>query len=252
MQKVIDTLTLNQTVGSGDCDFTKSLTLSSLTRGMQEAAYLHAKSLNLDAENICEGTYHWVLTRLSIQIEEALPCWNDQWEIQTWITGQDKLFAYREFAFHSQGKYFGRASSTWLLIDAESRRPAPPEKAFSCVDLDFPPEEERSDARRIRAAEVYSQTLANPITYDHIDLHNHVNNTKYFGFFLKLFPRSFLRPIGSKSSTSTSAPSCNGEMKPSLNWKPMEPKNRAAQLSSTEFSIRGAKFLPWERACGPG
>jgi medium-chain acyl-[acyl-carrier-protein] hydrolase len=188
MQKVIDTLTLNQTVGSGDCDFTKSLTLSSLTRGMQEAAYLHAKSLNLDAENICEGTYHWVLTRLSIQIEEALPCWNDQWEIQTWITGQDKLFAYREFAFHSQGKYFGRASSTWLLIDAESRRPAPPEKAFSCVDLDFPPEEERSDARRIRAAEVYSQTLANPITYDHIDLHNHVNNTKYFGFFPQAIP----------------------------------------------------------------
>jgi acyl-CoA thioesterase FadM len=33
--------------------------------------------------------------------------------------------------------------------------------------------------------------LTNRITYDHIDLHNHVNNTKYFGFFLKLLPRTF-------------------------------------------------------------
>jgi medium-chain acyl-[acyl-carrier-protein] hydrolase len=139
MQKVIDTMTLNLTVGSGDCDFTKSLTLSSLTSGMQEAAYNHAKSLNLDAENICEGHYHWVLTRLSVQIHTTLPKWNQDWEIKTWISGKDKLFAYREFEFYSENTLFGRGSSTWLLIDAESRRPAPPDKAFSCVDIDFPP-----------------------------------------------------------------------------------------------------------------
>jgi medium-chain acyl-[acyl-carrier-protein] hydrolase len=191
MKKVIDTLKLEQIVGSGDCDFTKTLTLGSLTRGMQESAYLHAKSLKLDAENICEGEYHWVLTRLSIQIDTALPRWNDNWSINTWITGQDKLFAYREFEFFAAGQHFGRGSSTWLLIDAHSRRPAPPEKAFSCIDIEFPPEEQRADARRLRSAPIYTQSLNNRITYNHIDLNNHVNNTKYFGFFMQHFPREF-------------------------------------------------------------
>jgi len=176
-------------VQSSDCDFTQSLTLMALQRKMQETAFTHAAQLGLDAGSICGGHYHWVLGRLGVFLDGELPPWRENWEIQTTINGYDRLFAYRNFEFFHQGRSFGRGATSWILIDAESRKLLSPEKAFGCSD-EFP-NSFRGDGKcdRLRPLESYHWAQEYSVGYRDVDLHNHVNNTRYIAYFLDQFPR---------------------------------------------------------------
>lgn len=184
----VELFTEKLTVQSGDCDFTRGLTPMALLRRMQEAAFQDAHRLGLDADSICSGVFHWVLGRMAIELNGPLPLWQDEWTLETWITGYDRLFAWRNFAFSSQGQLWGQAATSWILIDAEERKPVQPIEAFGCKDLIFTAAG-LEPARRLRAQPTYTAAPPIPVGYRDVDLHNHVNNTRYLAYFMDSFPR---------------------------------------------------------------
>jgi acyl-ACP thioesterase len=64
---------------------------------MQETAWHHADHLGVGYSHLMEHQYFWVLSRLSIQMEEY-PRWGDQIKVKTWLTGTGRLFALRQFS----------------------------------------------------------------------------------------------------------------------------------------------------------
>ena len=112
---------------------------------MQETAWHHANHLKVGYSDLREQNSFWVLSRLSIQMEEY-PRWEDDIRVKTWLTGTGRLFALRQFSIaDSKGKVIGTANSAWLVLDLKSRKPQKIEPIFKHIVHLFdglPPAEE--------------------------------------------------------------------------------------------------------------
>jgi medium-chain acyl-[acyl-carrier-protein] hydrolase len=155
---------------------------------MQETAWHHADHLRLGYSDLGERQYFWVLSRLSIQMEEY-PRWGDRIKIKTWLTGIGRLFALRHFSIaDSKGNLIGTAKSAWLVLDLKSRRPQRIEPVFKHIlhllaDLPSTEEPEKLPPP-VRAQMEKSFT----VRYSDIDIHHHVNNIKYIEWILDSYP----------------------------------------------------------------
>ncbi|NOY76336.1 MAG: hypothetical protein GXO76_00565 [Calditrichaeota bacterium] len=101
----------------------EKVTLFSLLNYMQDAAVQHSRSSGFSIEDLFRMGYTWVLYQLHLIIEHH-PKWNDTVIVQTWPYKVDNLHAIREFHVASpKGDVFARASSVWILIDFQKKRP---------------------------------------------------------------------------------------------------------------------------------
>jgi medium-chain acyl-[acyl-carrier-protein] hydrolase len=155
---------------------------------MQETAWHHADHLRLGYSDLGEHQYFWVLSRLSIQMEEY-PRWGGRVKIKTWLTGIGRLFALRHFSIaDSKGNLIGTAKSAWLVLDLKRRRPQRIEPVFKHILhlFDDPPSTEEPEKLPppVRAQMEKSFT----VRYSDIDIHHHVNNIKYIEWILDSYP----------------------------------------------------------------
>jgi acyl-ACP thioesterase len=151
---------------------------------MQETAWHHADHLRLGYSHLEEQQYFWVLSRLSIQMEKY-PRWRERIKIRTWLTGIGRLFALRHFSIaDSEGNILGTAKSAWLVLDLKRRKPQRIEPVFKHIlhlfdDLPPPQEPEKLPLLvRPKIEKTYT------VPYSDIDMHHHVNNTKYIEWIL--------------------------------------------------------------------
>jgi medium-chain acyl-[acyl-carrier-protein] hydrolase len=172
----------------GEVDTKNEVFLSHLWNLMQETAWHHATHLKVGYSDLAEQKYFWVLSRLLIQMDEY-PGWGEKIKVKTWLTGMGRLFALRNFSIaNSKGDILGMAKSAWLVLDLKSRRPQRIEPVFKHLlhlfdDLPSAEEPEKLPAP-VRSKMEKSYT----VRYSDIDMHHHVNNTKYIEWILDTYP----------------------------------------------------------------
>jgi medium-chain acyl-[acyl-carrier-protein] hydrolase len=162
--------------------------LPTLWNLMQETAWNHATHLKLGYSDLADQKYFWVLSRLSIYMDEY-PGWGEKIKVKTWLAGMGRLFALRYFSIiNPTGKTISTAKSAWLVLDLKSRRPQRIGPLFKKVLplLDHPAEEEEPekipDAVHPREENLFK------VRYSDLDMHHHVNNTKYIEWVLDHYP----------------------------------------------------------------
>lgn len=168
---------ISETVKSYQVDFNKKLKLSSLFEMFQEAAYQHAEILGVGLAELNKIKQLWVLSRLIIEIHE-LPEWGENIILNTWPKGIKGPFALRDFQItNSQGNIFINATSAWLILNQETRKPVRPSEALQfikCCEVsainEFP--EKLPDG-------LFNNTRFFSADYNSIDVNNHVNNARY-------------------------------------------------------------------------
>jgi medium-chain acyl-[acyl-carrier-protein] hydrolase len=171
-----------------EVDTKKEVFLPTLWNLMQETAWHHADHLKVGYSDLAELKYFWVLSRLSIQMDEYSG-WGEKIKVRTWLTGMGRLFALRHFSIaNSKGDILGTAKSAWLVLDLKSRRPQRIEPVFKHLlhlfdDLPSTEEPEKLPAP-VRSKMEKSYT----VRYSDIDMHHHVNNTKYIEWILDSYP----------------------------------------------------------------
>jgi medium-chain acyl-[acyl-carrier-protein] hydrolase len=175
-------------IAFAEVDTKNEVFLPHLWNLMQETAWHHADHLRVGYSDLVKHQHFWVLSRLSIQMDEY-PRWGDRIKIRTWLTGIGRLFALRNFSIaNSKGDILGTAKSAWLVLDLKSRRPRRIEPIFQHIrDLfdSLPPAEEPEKlASPVQAKMEKSFT----VRYSDIDMHHHVNNTKYVEWTLDSYP----------------------------------------------------------------
>ncbi len=121
MEDLILKTTFNIT--SADADMNARLRLGSLVNFLIQSAIQSADKLGFGFNNLKEHNLIWVLSRLELQIFRPMK-WNETILVETWPKNIEKLFYTRDFiVFDSQGNEIARATSAWLAIDQNSRRP---------------------------------------------------------------------------------------------------------------------------------
>ncbi|MFH1214553.1 MAG: acyl-ACP thioesterase domain-containing protein [Candidatus Neomarinimicrobiota bacterium] len=181
------------TVHSYEVDFGRRIRLSGLNRYMQESAWQHAETLGAGYASLISRNFAWVLTRATIRIEK-LPGWGEQICLATWPSGRDQFFAYRDFLFTDQSdNEFGRATTSWCVIDIQARRPQPVAEIFPFrmpdnKELMFP---ERPP--KIETPTGADFTWQTKVGYQDLDANEHANNVRYIDWIYETFPLDFLK-----------------------------------------------------------
>ena len=172
----------------GEVDTKNEVFLSHLWNLMQETAWNHATHLKVGYSDLAEQKYFWVLSRLFIQMDEY-PGWGEKIKVKTWLTGMGRLFALRHFSIaNSKGDILGTAKSAWLVLDLKSRRPQKIKPVFKHLLHLFDDLPSAEEPEKIPAPVRSKMEKSYTVRYSDIDMHHHVNNTKYIEWILDSYP----------------------------------------------------------------
>jgi len=150
-----------------------------------EIAGLHAASLGFGYDNLIKEGIAWVLSRVHVKFNR-LPVWKEEISIETWHKGSDRLFGYRDFeVLDKDGKEIIIATSSWLLINTETRR---------LHRINNIMEENTGDNDVRHAIKEPAERLVSPlemefarkriVSFSDVDINRHTNNAKYIEWAL--------------------------------------------------------------------
>jgi medium-chain acyl-[acyl-carrier-protein] hydrolase len=177
---------------SSDVDFQANLKPSSLVNYLIQTAWKHAENLGWGVDDLLKHNLAWVLSGLEIQVD-FYPKWKEEIEIITWPKGINRLFYLRDFIFYdASGKEFGRATSSWLLIDIEKRRPKMHDLGNEIFKINLNRHSIETIIPSLKFDGVPQNQLNSIVRYSDIDVNQHLTTTRYIDLMMDLFKPGFL------------------------------------------------------------
>lgn len=170
---IVDTFTSNSH---------KRLGLLGLVGIFQDIATFHALDAGFGHEEMLSKGVFWALIRKSIKMQ-SWPELFSKITVKTWSRMPDLFYAYRDFEVYHNGELIGSATTTWVTLELERRRPC----EIPLKDLPISP---RVDGVLDYLAEKveFSDNLTSRAEFttrnSDLDLNGHVNNTKYTQWIL--------------------------------------------------------------------
>jgi medium-chain acyl-[acyl-carrier-protein] hydrolase len=180
-------------IHSYDVDIERQMTIESLLKYCQEAAWNHAEHLGVGYSHLRARGQVWMLSRLTLAVD-SYPEWGQQTELHTWPRGVKSLFALRDFELLDiNGHSLAGATSSWLVFDQEARRPLRPESILASIPT-LPDRRALScDAEKLTVTEIPLSSSIINVKYSDLDLNDHVNNAAYARWILDRYPVEFHR-----------------------------------------------------------
>lgn len=171
------TYTFTRKILADDVDMFRSMRYSVFMRWLQEASIAHTEALGAGRDKTLDKGALWVVARVRVEIRR-MPQYDETVTFRTWA-GKTRhvLFPrYYEIA-DAEGNVAVRASAVWLLMDANTRRMAFPDKygvripdTSTGTELALPAGIAPKDA-----PVVYRHT----VRFQDVDINGHMNNSKY-------------------------------------------------------------------------
>lgn len=161
-----------------DCDLT--LKPSALLQFMQDLASDNAESLGFGYSYIVKNNLAWFLLKYRIEFEDYPEGVYDL-TIKTEPRGYNKIFAYRDFYIFQNAKQIGRATSTWALVDLETKSMANASEVLAENQYMIQHEKRDDDLSygKIRLPQEFDIEKSFEIRFDDLDVNQHVNNANY-------------------------------------------------------------------------
>ncbi len=165
---IIDTFTSNSY---------KRLGLLGLTGILQDIATFHAKDAGFGHEEMLNKGVFWALIRKSIKMNH----WPELFtkiEVKTWSRLPESFYAYRDFEIYQDGQLIGSATTTWVTLELQKRRPC----EIPLKDIPISPRKEgvlNYSAKKVDFSDNLTWITDFTTRNSDLDLNGHVNNTKY-------------------------------------------------------------------------
>ncbi|GFH42576.1 acyl-ACP thioesterase [Lactococcus hodotermopsidis] len=136
--------------------------------------------------------YTWIVVEYEVDIQR-LPVFNETMTIETFAKTYNKFFCYRDFIFYAEnGDELLKISSTWVLIDVDTRKVAHVED-----EIVAPYQSEK--IKRIIRGHRFRELKLEPtcernyfVRFNDIDQNGHVNNSKYLDWMIDMLDFDFL------------------------------------------------------------
>lgn len=162
------------------------LGLYALLNLLQDIAHFHANLLGFGYEDMVAQKTFWVLTRQKL-VMNRWPKWDEKVRIKTWIRLSASAFTNRDFAIYLNNEKIGECTTSWMTLDAETRRP----KSIDYKDL-FK-SAQTAESVSVTADKLTVEKEVKPLAdfkvrNSDIDQNYHVNNTKYSQWILDAIP----------------------------------------------------------------
>jgi medium-chain acyl-[acyl-carrier-protein] hydrolase len=185
MSEPVGTWAEEYAVRAYEVDVAGRASVPTLCNWLQETAGIHAARLGWSVQRLGEQGLTWVLQRLRVRLEGAA-AWGERVRVETWPAATQRLFALRDFRLTtSDGRRLGVATSCWMLLNLESRRPVRPPRELE--ELAVPAAGRALVDDMERTPEVGEPTHERPLEVRHADLdvNRHANNVSVVGLLLE-------------------------------------------------------------------
>jgi acyl-ACP thioesterase len=171
-----------------ETDAQNHLKISTVFNFMQVAAGLNANQLGFGYDQLTPKKYFWILSRVILDWHGNVS-FDEEIILETWPKGVEKLFATRDFKFYSgKGDCIGKATTAWLLMDANTGRPVMLNSGmFNLPAYNIPPAIDELPGKISEPATVESSSKRKA-AYSDIDVNQHVNNAKYIEYIFDALP----------------------------------------------------------------
>lgn len=173
-----------------DIDYNQVLKPSALLNYMQDVATVSAEKWNFGYTFTQKNNYAWFLIKYKMEFDEY-PSHLDEIVIKTQARGVSRIMAHRDFWFYnSDGKFLGRATSGWMLVDMDSREIVPIQKELGIMGL-YEKNEDDLEFEKIKPFDEVDFEKEFDVRYDDIDLNKHANNANYISWAFEALPFEF-------------------------------------------------------------
>lgn len=172
------------------------LGLASLCHLLQESASLDAHERMASPALLLERGLTWFLSRLHLVVKRY-PGWREAVAVETWPAEHARPFAMREYrVFDGEGAEAAVATSAWLLVDAERRKPLRrmPEDLgrFHFPEAPWVLPRER---QRLPALEEVEHEESFRVRCSDLDLNGHMNHVAYVAQLAQAVPEQLWREL---------------------------------------------------------
>lgn len=175
--------------------FNNRLSLVSLFDFFQDLAGRHASELHFGRDDLMNNGTIWVLSRITVEIKRLPALW-DEVILRTWPRGTEAIFALRDFEMYdSEGAVkIAGASSSWVVVDYNTRKVQRPDRALSHLNAKFPETKALGyNAVKIPVIAEQQKTVHElHVTTADIDVNMHVNNASYIRWAANCYDMDFL------------------------------------------------------------
>ena len=169
----------------------RQITIPALVSLLQEIAWNHAHDLGVSVYQLLEKNLTWVLVRMKIELDE-LPRHGDKITIETWPSGIEKLFVFRDFKIKLDQKDIGRVLSSWMVFDTKLRTwSRVPE--FISGSVDNPGSDGIRASGKIDKLSEYQFEKSFQVRLFETDVNQHTNTTSYFQWITESLPFEYLQ-----------------------------------------------------------
>lgn len=167
------------------------INLMAIGQFLQEAAGNHAAQKKLGFHGMMAINRFWVLNRMKIEMY-SWPKWNDETHVHTWVKDFRGPFSHREFhLLDSNNQKLGAASTLWVALDSNSRRPVRMDTELSAF-IHFPDDAALpSPPEKIAPIEAGVWVSHYSALHSDLDIIGHVNNTVYLRWITDSFSDEF-------------------------------------------------------------
>lgn len=174
-----------------ETDLKGLVTPVTLCNYLGESAGRSASNLGFGYNDAVRLNQFWVILRWCIKMEKY-PAWKDEIIMETWPRMPEHLYAYRDYAIKTlDGELLGAATSTWMVLDAKTRRPQKLELVQGLLHHTLDKKSFDENARKVNIPDDLENVGKVKATYSDMDFHGHVTNSKYVEWCLDLFSQDF-------------------------------------------------------------
>ncbi|MHC5201628.1 acyl-[acyl-carrier-protein] thioesterase [Myroides sp. LJL119] len=161
-----------------DCDTNGKLKLVDLCKLLQLVSSNHSVLGGISLWDLEKHNQAWVLNKFRLEID-YMPSWQQTITISTWIEKLDGVRSIRNFQVLMDNKPIIGASSLWVIINTQTRRP----QGLTIDHQHFTKYEQKKvfkSAFTNFSKQLELQFLANDVVrYSDLDMLKHVTNIKY-------------------------------------------------------------------------
>ena len=164
-----------------ETDPDERVNLCSLFDYMQDIAAEHAIKLGFGRDDLLKRNHFWVLSRMYAEISNW-PFRGETIIVKTWPAGTENVFAIRFFEIRfADGRDIAAASSSWLIIDRETKKIQRPDGLLSRYNSEAKPAAPsvRSASKLTEASGNGQQSGKFSVKLSDLDVNLHTNNVNY-------------------------------------------------------------------------
>ncbi|MEM1218169.1 MAG: acyl-ACP thioesterase domain-containing protein [Bacteroidota bacterium] len=170
-----------------EVDKNKTMPLPALVKLLHEAAMQNVLHLKLSVWDLEPHGISWVLIRMRIEVSRY-PTLGEDIEIVTHPSGFDRFLTHRDYrVFDREGNEIARSSSTWLLMNMETRKIARLPQFILDFSKQMPPKETCLAPPSAALPELgqTSHLMKTTVQWHELDWNGHLNNMYYVQWIME-------------------------------------------------------------------